>query len=216
MRPGNFGTGSPAFRGIASPSFGGAGATLVLILALLGACGGDTPTPAAPRPDAEAGHESTAGPDAAAGHESTADAGAGHESTAGPDAAPHSDTHTGVQHGSPEPPETAVATVAKRTAGALSGSDWGLVYDLSCPALVGDQSRESYVAALSAAGSPAQLAGGTLSVGSPTTAEGINASGLPVAAGEVRWMQMLHGEEIIGVARFVDAGDGFRYCGLSL
>jgi hypothetical protein len=29
-------------------------------------------------------------------------------------------------------------------------------------------------------------------------------------------VQMRQGEEIIGVARFVDAGDGFRYCGLSL
>jgi hypothetical protein len=27
---------------------------------------------------------------------------------------------------------------------------------------------------------------------------------------------MRQGEEVIGVARFVDAGDGFRYCGLSL
>ncbi len=107
-------------------------------------------------------------------------------------------------------------TAATRTAEALTGSDWGLVYDLSCPALVGDQSRESYVAGLSAAGSPAQLAGGTLTVGSPTAADGIDASELPVAAGEVRWVQILQDEAIIGIARFVDAGDGFRYCGLSI
>ena len=106
--------------------------------------------------------------------------------------------------------------MATQTAEALSGSDWGLVYDLSCRALVGDQSRESYVAGLSAAGSPGQLAGGTLSAGSPTAAEGSRASELPAAAGEVRWVQMLQGEAIIGVARFVDDGDGFRYCGLSL
>ena len=163
------------------------GVALLPILALLGACGGDTAsTPTPPRPDAEAGHESA------------------------------SDAHLGVQPGSTEALETDLITAATRTAEALTGSDWGLIYDLSCPALVGDQSRESYVAGLSAAGSPAQLAGGTLTVGSPTAADGINASELPVAAGEVRWVQMLQDEAIIGVARFVDAGDGFRYCGLSI
>jgi hypothetical protein len=107
--------------------------------------------------------------------------------------------------------------VATRTVRALTGSDWGLVYDLSCPALIGNQSREAYVAALSAAGSPAQLAGGSLTVGKVvTTGDGVDTSELPDAAGEARWVQMRQGEEVIGVARFVDAGDGFRYCGLSL
>ena len=162
-----------------------------LLLALLGGCGGEAAEPAA------AGH----GKDPPAAHH-------GGEPAAG--GAPAGEEGVG------QPSEQALVTVATQTAGALSGSDWGVVYDLSCRALVGDQSRESYIAGLSAAGSPGQLAGGTLSAGSPTTADGSEGSELPAASGEVRWVQMLQGEAIIGVARFVDDGHGFRYCGLSL
>jgi hypothetical protein len=216
-------------------------AALVMALALVSACGGEAAdsdpasagsstaddhaveesAPAEPAPSAaehsEANADEHAESSAESNHEAPAhgDAPAHPEAPAPEDAPAHGDAaaHPKVPAG---PPDPAVTEVAARTASALSGSDWGLVYDVSCRALLGGQTREAYVAALSAAGSPLQLAGGTLTAGDTVATGGAGAAELPAADGEVRWVQLRQGAGIVGVARFVDGGDGFRYCGLGV
>jgi len=197
---------------------------LAAALALMSACGGEeadpetteSATPATDQVSPDAG-EHVAGEDVAGEHiaeQTQAAHGAGTEDHQGGESAQPPDP--ALDHALVPVLDPALAKVAAQTASALSGSDWGLVWDLSCGALRGDQSREVYAAALSAAGSPGQLAGGTLTVGSAVADDGVDTAGLAAVDGEVRWVEMRSGDGLIGIARFVDAGEGFRYCGLSV
>jgi len=189
---------------------------LGVAVAILTACGGEEASdPGAP--PSSTGHGETETGDAHEG-EHGGNYGAGETGSAEPDAGggQSADVEDHEGHQLAEPLDPALAAVAARTASALSGTDWGLVWDLSCRALVGDQPREAYVASLAVAGTPGQLAGGTLTAGRPIDGAGVDAGELPLAEGVTRWVEIRSGVGIIGVARFVDAGEGFRYCGLSV
>jgi hypothetical protein len=115
--------------------------------------------------------------------------------------------------------DPALQRSADATIAALTGTDWGAVYDITCAEVHDGASREEYVEGFAGSGTPRDLAGSELSVGRVVSGEEADASELPPVSGEVRWVTLLRDgspEDVFGVARFVEQGDGWAYCGLGL